>query len=237
MVYVKIVQLYFERSDNMRSYKIYDMSQPTYHNCPAWPTFAYPQIANEAICGNDGFTAERLNINVHTGTHLDAPYHFCVGGKTIDEISLDKFVGDAVIVELEGIINAKEGITVEHLAAYEDLIEEESIVLLHTGWDKKRSFSEEYYKDWPYVSKELAEWFVEKKVKGVGIDGFSVGGWYEGTGVPAHEVLLSNEIWALEELNFPEELLDYMTCILSAVPLKLKGLSGSPTRAYAIIEE
>jgi kynurenine formamidase len=63
----------------------------------------------------------------------------------------------------------------------------------------------------------------------------SVGGWYEGTGRPCHEVLLKGGVWLLEELFFPDELLAYKTCALTAVPLKLKGFGGSPTRAYATV--
>lgn len=219
----------------MKSFQIFDMSQPTYHNCPAWPTFAYPEIKNEALVGFDGFTAERVDMNVHTGTHLDAPYHFFADGKTIDQMSLEDFMGEAVIINLSNQIQPKQGIDLTHLKPFEDRIKPGCIVLLYTGWDRKRGFSEAYYKDWPYVTKEAAEFFVQKQVKGVGTDGMSVGGWYEGTGRPSHEVLLSHDIWALEELFFPEELLTYETCWLSAVPLKLRGVGGSPTRAYAMI--
>ncbi|MGI6349013.1 MAG: cyclase family protein [Eubacteriaceae bacterium] len=219
----------------MKSFQVFDLSQPTYHNCPAWPTFAYPEIKNEAVVGFDGFTAERLDMNVHTGTHLDAPYHFFADGKTIDQMPLEDFMGEAIIINLADQIQPKQGIDLTHLKPFAEKITAGCIVLLYTGWGEKRSFTEAYYKDWPYVSQEAAEFFVQKQIKGVGTDGMSVGGWYEGTGRPSHEVLLSNNIWALEELFFPKELLAYDTCWLSAVPLKLQGVSGSPTRAYAMI--
>ena len=88
-----------------------------------------------------------------------------------------------------------------------------------------------------YVTGLLAEYLVRKKVRGVGIDTLSIGGWYEGTGRPCHEILLSHEIWALEEVVFPDELMKHKTCYLSAYPLKLQGFSGSMVRAVAVVEE
>lgn len=217
-----------------REFLIYDMSQPIFHNCPGWPTYDLTEINMETVVGNDGFTSERLNLNSHTGTHLDAPYHFFPNEATIDEIPLEKFMGKAVIVNLEGI-EACTAIGPEHMQKYEDKIKENSIVLINTGWCRKRGYTKEYYNDWPFLSKEGAEWLLDRKVKGVGIDGMSIGGWYEGTGRPPHEALLPRGVWLLEELYFPEELLKYDECYLAAVPLKLVGAGGSPTRAYAII--
>ncbi|MDR2479916.1 MAG: cyclase family protein, partial [Treponema sp.] len=92
----------------------------------------------------------------------------------------------------------------------------------------------EYYHDWPYLSQEGAEILLAKGVKGVGIDAMSMGGWYEGTGRPCHEVLLGNGVWLVEELFFPEELMAHLACTFTAVPLKLQGFGGSPTRAFAV---
>jgi kynurenine formamidase len=64
----------------------------------------------------------------------------------------------------------------------------------------------------------------------------SAGGWYEGTGRPCHEALLGNGVWIVEELIFPKELLKYESCAFTAVPLKLRGFGGSPTRAYAAVD-
>ena len=123
-------------------------------------------------------------------------------------------------------------------ARYDDLIKEDTIVLLNTGWGPKRvKWDLEYEHEWPYVTGLLAEYLVRKKVRGVGIDTLSIGGWYEGTGRPCHEILLSHEIWALEEVVFPDELMKHKTCYLSAYPLKLQGFSGSMVRAVAVVEE
>ena len=51
---------------------------------------------------------------------------------------------------------------------YEDKIKEDTIVLIKTGWYRKRGYTKEYYNDWPYLSKEGSEWLLDEKVKGVG---------------------------------------------------------------------
>lgn len=216
--------------------KVFDLSQNLYSSCPGWPTYQETVIKHETVVGIQGYTSERLDLNTHTATHLDAPFHFYPEGKTIDEIPLERFIGRAVILNLEGC-EACHAITAEDMLPWKEKIKRDGIVLLYTGWCKKRGFSREYYNDWPYLSGEGAEWLLEQGVKGVGIDGMSMGGWHEGTGRPCHEVLLSRGVWLLEELDFPEEVLQYQDVMLHCAPLKLTGCGGSPCRAYAIVED
>lgn len=216
--------------------KIFDLSQAIYNCCPGWPTYAETTVTHETVVGIHGYTSERLNMNTHTATHLDAPFHFFPDMDTIDKIPVDRFVGEAVIVDLTGIRSCCP-IGTDALKPYADKIVKGDIVLLCTGWCDKRGYSKEYYNDWPYLSADAAKWLLDKGVKGVGIDGMSMGGWYEGTGRPCHEILLSGNVWLLEELYFPKEILRYGKVMLHAVPLKLQGCGGSPCRAYAIVEQ
>lgn len=216
--------------------KIFDLSQPIYNACPGWPTYGETTIVHETVVGREGYTSEIIKLNTHTATHLDAPFHFFPDMETIDQIPIEQYIGRAVIINL-----TKAGpcyaIGVKDLIPFEDKITEGAIVLLCTGWHLKRGYTKEYFNDWPYLSGEGAQWLLDKGVKGVGIDGMSLGGWYEGTGRPCHEILLSKGVWLLEELNFPAGVLEYREVELHAVPLKLQGCGGSPCRAYAIVKE
>ncbi len=215
--------------------KFFDLSQPVFEKCPGWPTYEMTTFRYEAFYPNDGYTAEQITMNSHTGTHVDAPFHFDPSGKTIDEFSVDTFCGEAIIIDLRKKIHKKEGIGKDHLEPYSDRINSGMIVLFNTGWSQKRGYSLEYFHDWPYLAKDGAEWLLEKRVKGVGIDCMSMGGWYEGTGRPCHEVLLPANIWILEEINIPEELNQYEKCWLFAFPIKLRGFSGAPARAVVAV--
>lgn len=117
--------------------KYYDLSQQVYHNCVAWPTYKMADVKYEAYYSRDQFNAERIDMNVHTGTHVDAPFHFFSDGKTVDEISVDKWQGEAVLVDLRDKVESCHGIVPSDLIEYDDLIKEQSIVLLNTGWCKK----------------------------------------------------------------------------------------------------
>lgn len=215
--------------------ELYDLSQPVYDKCPGWPTYEMTDVVYEALYPNHGFTAEQIKLNVHTGTHMDAPYHFDPSGMTIDQYPVESFQGEAVLVDLRNVIQPREGIVPSHLQGLRELIPEGGIVILNTGWGHKRGFTNDYYRDWPYLDKTAAEWLRDRKVKGVGIDCMSMGGWYEGTGRPCHEVLLRANIWLLEELFLPDALMLHKTCYLMAFPLNLKGFSGAPVRAVAAI--
>lgn len=215
--------------------KFFDLSQPVYDHCPGWPTYEPTIVKYEAFYEQDKFNAEQIRLNSHTGTHLDAPFHFYPDGTTIDEMDVALFQGDAVIVDLRSVIQPKQGIAISHLEPYADKILPGSIVLFATGWGAKCSFDNEYQHDWPYLTGEAAQWLKEKGIKGVGIDALSMGGWYEGTGRPCHEALLSGGIWILEEINIPDELVKIGSCYLMTFPLRLKGFSGAPARAVAAI--
>ena len=100
--------------------KFYDLSQPVYDHCPGWPTYEPTVVKYEASYDKDRFNAEQIRLNSHTGTHLDAPFHFFPDGQTVDQLDVSLFQGTAVIVDLRSVIHPKEGITVAHLAPYAD---------------------------------------------------------------------------------------------------------------------
>ena len=87
----------------------------------------------------------------------------------------------------------------------------------------------------PLSHRRGRQWLRDKGIKGVGIDAMSMGGWYEGTGRPCHEALLSAGIWILEEIRIPDELTERGGCYLMTFPLKLQGFSGAPARAVAAV--
>ncbi len=215
--------------------KFFDLSQPVYDHCPGWPTYEPTIVKYEATYEKDQFNAEQIRMNSHTGTHLDVPFHLFPEGKTLEQVDIAAFQGEAIIIDLKGKIEAKQGITVAHMEPYADEIKKDSIAILCTGWGQKRSHEKEYMYDWPYLTGEAAKWLKEKGIKGIAIDAMSLGGWYDGTGRPCHVEMLSAGIWILEEVVIPEELVEIEKCYLMAFPIKLKGFSGGPVRAVAAI--
>lgn len=212
---------------------VLELTQPLYHNAPGPPIFPLPQIERTNITARDHFNMEKLTMVTHTGTHLDAPYHFIEKGAKMDEIDPVKLQGTGVIVDLL-TKKPKEEITADDLRNYDELIKENSIVLLCTGWGYKRDFTKEYLYHSPWLTEEAAEYLVKKKIRGVGIDHFSLAGVEFEQSVPTHLKILGANIWILEDLFLPRVLLEREEWYIVALPLLLKGGSGAPARVIAI---
>lgn len=219
--------------------RVLDISQPLDHNCPGIPGLPLMKVELKHTYPVDRFNLETIEMYTHTGTHIDAPCHMLDAAKTIDQIPVERFQGEAVPIDLYHK-KPKEPITAQDLMKYDREVVEGNIVLLCTGWGEKRGFSVEYVYQSPYLCKEAAEWLVSKKVKGVGIDHFSVSGAFqdpqeeEEKDRPTHEALLGAEIWIMESLYLPREILNIRRWYLVAMPLLLKGGSGAPARAVVM---
>ncbi len=220
----------------MKIKKLLDLSQTFYHNNPGYMPYELTSINYETLKPKDGYTSERIYMNTHTSTHVDAPFHHFPQGKTVAQTPVEQYIGEAVVVDLFGI-DAHTAIGAEHLKPYKDIIKEGDIVLLCTGWGYKRDWSSEYCDFWPYLGEDGAQWLFDKKVKGIAIDSMSIGGPKAGEGLMQHELLLGNEIWLGEELFLPEELLEYPRWDFVLLPLKMEGCGGAPARAIALITE
>ena len=211
--------------------RLYDLSQPIYHNCPEWPDNPMTQVSREQRTVKDGFNAETLTLNTHTATHIDTPFHFLDDGATVDKMPLDAFAGYATFIDLRHK-EADSPITADDIAPFAETIQEDDIVILNTGWGQKREFTKAYLFEWPYLDKSGAELLLKARVKGVGIDGMSLGGWGSAEkGRPCHEVLLGAGLFIVEALRIPDEAMDGKRRWFSAFPLLLNDCGGSPVRA------
>lgn len=188
---------------------------------------------NSTIAGK-GWNTTLLHLYSHSGTHLDAPYHFVAHGERVDELILDKCVGKALVIDLTSL-KPRELITVEHMAAYAEKIGPGARLLLRTDWST-RAGSPEYRSHLPRISLQLAEWLAERRIALLGVEPPSVAdvnSKEELTSV--HRALLEAGIVVVEGLvNLDELRQEEVTFI--ALPLKLKGGDGSPVRAIAIEE-
>jgi len=219
--------------------KVIDLSHTLYADCPGWMGQKRPVFSYDALYPEQGYTAERVDMNVHTGTHIDVPFHVSPYGARLDEIPVGDFQGMAVLIDFEKQnIPACTEYMPEHFKPYEDKITEGSIVVYNNGWANKRGYNHDYYTNWPYLSEEAAQWLADKKIKGICTDSMSVGGACKpDKAVPPHEALLLNGVWICEELNLVGDILNYETFYFCAFPLNFVGFTGSPVRAVAMIIE
>ena len=181
-----------------------------------------------------GYISEVMFLSTHTGTHMDAPFHFKPNGQTIDQVEVNRYIcNNAILVKIQK--DANEMITsddIAHNSKYE--IKEKDTVVFSTGWEKQIKQKDNYIRNNPGLSKDAAEYLVEKKINAVAIDCPSIDIGIN-SGLIAHKILLSNEILIIENLcNLYKFTNEKFT--LLATPLRLAGASGSPIRAIGIEE-
>jgi kynurenine formamidase len=218
---------------SIRTERMWDLSQPIYHDGPAWPEYDPPNLTRNHRRQVEGANVETLRLVSHTGTHVDVPYHFDDAGATIEQMPLTAFAGPAAFVDLRDRVKAGEPIGATTLDGTLGSLREGDIAVLVTGWGARRAVSEEYLKRWPYLDGEGARTLLERGVSAVGIDALSIGGWGgPEKGEPSHSALLGAGKIVIEELNVPEELIG-RRCFLTAFPVLLHGCGGAWARAVA----
>ena len=201
--------------------KIYDISQEVF-NCTVFPGDPQPdRIDMQKISRGDVCNLTGLNMCAHNGTHVDAPYHFIDGAKTIDQIDLGRFIGYAYVTEHNGQIKAEDARTIMEKARKAD----------SNCPDKTDKASYRIIvKGDATVTEEAARVFAGEHIKLFGNESQTVGP--EEAPKAVHLTMLSAEIVLLEGIRLkdvPEGV--YM---LNAAPLNLGGADGAPCRAVLI---
>ncbi|TLS38729.1 cyclase family protein [Pseudalkalibacillus caeni] len=196
---------------------------------PVYPGDPVPNITPAAELAKDGYQVTSLNIGSHTGTHVDAPYHFQQEGDRIDESDLVKFMGRGVVLDVRGKKPGEE-ITFADVAEQLENIRSENIVLFQTGWSQ--FIGTETYFNHPYLSVEIITHLLEKGVRTFFIDALNVDP-PDGSAFPVHDAITGvNGIIGENFCNFDK--IDFPDPLIIALPLKLQGLDGSPVRAVAV---
>lgn len=213
--------------------RIHDLSQPVFPNCPQYPDDSPrpAQIRLFYMLAVQGVNKEIVEMSTHTGTHVDAPFHFFEDGRTIDEVPLESYVGRAVVLDLREK-DAGSAIERQDLEPLAGELAAGDIALLNTGGGHRRANTKAFLTEYVYLSGEGAQYLIDRGVKGVGIDAVSMGGYNDPSkSGPPHRILLGSGAFIIEELYFPEEVMDGRKRLFVAAPVKLQGCSGAWTRA------
>ncbi|MEI6321771.1 MAG: cyclase family protein [bacterium] len=215
--------------------RLIDLSQPLFDGCPNCPV--HRPVSSTVVATNerDGWHMEELHLSLHTASHLDAPLHKIAGGKSIDQIPLDSFVGTAILCDLRDS-EADRSIGAQLLASRIAGNVADGIVLLATGWGDRRAKSEEWQYHSPYLAPDGAQWLVDQRARAVGIDHYSIGGSRDPDNTRTHEILLGNGLWVVEDLHFPKEIFDCGPSFqFMALPINFPGHSGAFCRPAAVL--
>jgi len=199
---------------------------------PVWPTSPLPVFEPIALVPRDGYSVERMTCLTHTGTHVDAPFHFLEDGASVDQIPPIQLVGTAALLDLR---EAPDGVVLRRstLEEHWPSTRRPEIVLLETGWSHRRSHTQQYLYEFPGLEPAAAEFLVEKRIKGVGIDTLGIDP-YANTKFEAHKILLRKGIWIAEALDHLDELREDVEYLVVVAPLKISGGSGAMARIFAM---
>ncbi len=163
------------------------------------------------------------HLDLHAGTHMDAPLHFVPGANDISRVG--PLVCPAVVIRTR--------VTAIPASALPDVPLAGCAVLFDTGWTVSPE-TQDYFRGYPYLSAELARDLAARGVAVVGIDTPSVDPLDEGGAYPAHRALLGAGVPVVEGLCHLDRLPAGAGSVLfGAYPLKLEGADGAPVRAVA----
>lgn len=215
--------------------KIIDLSYPIEEGMLTFDAPWHPSVSIEQLGRHDveGRETRKISFGTHTGTHLDAPLHFIKKGKSIDEILLDRLIGEVTIVDYSKLKD-NEPVTKEMLSKFKIAKK----MLFKFGWGRHWG-SKEYYANYPFFEAEAAKYLVSKKVELIAMDTpspddgrikLNKDNLGSDRDSPVHKIFLSNEILLVEYLANTEKINDYFGWNIMVIPLKIKGADGSPAR-------
>ena len=207
--------------------KIIDLTMPLDENTPIFPGDEEPEFLQTGTIAKEGFNMKSIKISSHTGTHMDAPSHMLDEGATLDEYSIDRFIGEAVVIDARKTGEGNEIIVSEKELA---VIRKNDIVLFWTGHTEKAGTSG-FFRDNPVISEKIARQLAAKGVKMVGIDSFTP----DNEPYESHKILFEGNIPIVENLvNLDKLKGKIFTCYI--LPLNITEADGAPCRAIAVLE-
>ena len=197
--------------------KIYDISQEVF-GCQVYPGDPMPEKKElKSIEKGEVYNLTAFSMCAHNGTHIDAPRHFIKDGKTVDEMSLEAFIGMAYVVEYSGVVTENDATEIIEKAEKHNKEAAKRILI----------------KGDVEISLEAAKVFASSNVLLLGNEPQTIGP--KNAPMAVHLALLSADVILLEGIRLAE--VSEGVYFLNAAPLNLAGTDGSPCRAVLIDTE
>ena len=206
--------------------RIHDISLAIDAGLPTWPTSEGFHVRSAMrIANGDPANVSVVEMDVHTGTHVEAPLHFIDGADGLDTIELGRFVGPAAVVEVEGAAVTPEALDAAGVPRETErlLVKTANSARWAAGWG---SFDPVYVS----LTPDAARWVVDRGIRLVGIDHLSIQ-QYEDDG-ETHRILMRAGVAILEGLRLDGVQPGAYTLV--AAPLRLAGIEAAPARALLL---
>ena len=228
--------------------RIIDLSQEIYQEMPVYPshlkTVIWTHLSHEECqrqLGSDfSYQTQGIMLCDHGPTHIDAICHFSrdPNAEPVDQIALEKCITSAICIDVSDIPRktqfGPEKIESE-LKKWELDIVKGDTVLFYTGHYDKYYGKPEYMTDYPGLNREATEFIIDKGCINFGVDSASPDMWYDKT-YPCHCVCAERTVNHIENLCNLEKIIGKRFTFIG-LPLRIRGGTGSPIRAVAILNE
>jgi len=192
--------------------KVQDLTHVFRVGSPMFPGVPRPSKTVHVTVPVDGFYGQIWNFWEHTGTHLDVPAHFVVGGRTTPQLTLDELMAPIAVIDISAraASNPDTVVTIDDLRRYERKhrkIQRGSLVAMNSGWDA-RVGSEAAYRNtdasgtmhFPGFSKDAVDWLIaERSIGAIAVDTLSLDPG-NATAFVAHVALLAANRFGLENV-------------------------------------
>jgi kynurenine formamidase len=210
-----------------------DLSHPLADGMPSWSQLPPPRVTHPFVLGPHHANITQLSLQVHSGTHVDAPCHFLAGAASMEQIPVERFMGPGWVCHVH---RGRRGeVTARDLEQAVGRPEPGVSILLCTGYG--RLFGEpEYYGEYPYLTGDAVEWLIRHRVNAIAVDTPTPDAppplRGPGFAYPAHKRLMERDVLILENVNGRLEALSGPVDVLF-MPLAIVGSDGSPVRLLA----
>lgn len=211
---------------NPAAHNIIDISITLRAGLAAWPGEDLWKLEPlQRMAEGDAANVSSIRMSLHTGTHVDAPWHFGEGDRTVEAIPLDQLVIKARVLDFTHVQQAISR------ADLEGKLEGVRAVLFKTTNSGLLAGRQPFSRDFVHLDESAADYLVEQHMLTVGVDYLSVES-YHADQAPVHHRLLGANIFIVEGLDLtPVTPRDYLLIVL---PLKIEGADGAPARAILI---
>jgi arylformamidase len=205
---------------------IIDISVTLRQGLAAWPGEDFWRLDPvHRIAKGGPVNVSRITMGLHSGTHVDAPWHFGMSDQTAEALALDRFLTPARVLDCTTATRAVSR------ADLEGRIDGTPAVLLKTRNSGSLESMAPFNREFIHLDRSAAEFLVESGIRTVGVDYLSVEGFHV-EGAPAHRTLLGAGMAIVEGLDLSRVAPGDYTLV--ALPLKIAGADGAPCRAVLI---
>lgn len=224
-----------------REFKIIDLTHTLSSEIPTWDGSCGFELEVKTDYGDctppDIFRVQKITCNAGIGTHIDAPAHVILGGRTVENLGLEELITDCIVIDVSSEADENYVIMPSAIEKFEKEygeIKESSFVIFYTGWDKYWEDKTKYIHNYkfPSVDPTTAELLVKRNIAGLGTDTLSVDTGKNG--FPVHRIILGTNKYLVENIANAKSLPPLGVKIV-ILPMKIKDGTEAPVRMIGLI--